>query len=31
MNDTIYVLDACALIAALNGEPGADLVKDMLV
>jgi predicted nucleic acid-binding protein len=30
MNGAVYVLDACALLAALNGEPGADMVKDML-
>jgi predicted nucleic acid-binding protein len=28
--NSVYFLDACALIAALNGEAGADLVKNML-
>jgi predicted nucleic acid-binding protein len=30
MPGTEYVLDACALITAFNGEPGADIVKEML-
>ncbi|GHV79232.1 hypothetical protein AGMMS49944_10230 [Spirochaetia bacterium] len=30
MTSTVYALDACALIAALNGEPGAGMVKDLL-
>lgn len=28
--NTIYVLDACALIAFLNDEPGADVVESLL-
>ncbi|GHT90126.1 hypothetical protein FACS1894137_19480 [Spirochaetia bacterium] len=30
MSDTVYALDACALLTALNGEPGADVVTAML-
>jgi predicted nucleic acid-binding protein len=30
MNGGVYVLDACALIAAFNGEPGADMVREKL-
>jgi predicted nucleic acid-binding protein len=30
MDGAVYVLDACAVIAALNGEGGADKVKDLL-
>jgi predicted nucleic acid-binding protein len=31
MNSDVYVLDACALIALFNDEPGADIVETMLV
>jgi PIN domain nuclease of toxin-antitoxin system len=30
MSGAVYVLDACALIAVLNGEPGAEIVKPLL-
>ena len=30
MTGNIFVLDACALIALLTNEPGADVVKDLL-
>ena len=29
-NEACVALDACALIAFLNGEPGADVVEDAL-
>jgi uncharacterized protein with PIN domain len=28
---TCYVLDACALIAYLNDEPGAEIVEELLM
>jgi len=30
MNDKIYVLDACALIAFFNDEPGAEKMEALL-
>ncbi|GHU48349.1 hypothetical protein FACS1894200_05240 [Spirochaetia bacterium] len=31
MNSTVYVLDACAMLAALNDEEGADIVRKILI